>query len=179
MKNHALDSSFDHQRAVRLAQNLARKRRLSPVKASGRAVLAPLSASTLEAVPAINFGDHGVYRQEVWNQLLAWACRQSGADEAFVCDERGLLIAERGDDGEAIEAISSALADALARLKPEGQHGPPPRIILVSLPHKWLNTLTFQSGVGQLVIGLLAARCLGTDELETLRATFEEKFVHL
>ncbi len=177
MKNQAFDSSYDHKRAVRLAQRLAGKHHAIQIEPTGRTgVTAP--APIIEAAPKANFGDAGVYRQEVWNELLSWACRQSGSEEAFACDDRGLLIAERGADSEAIEAISSALSDAVARLKPTG-YDQPPAMILVRLSDKWLNALVFQNGEGHLVVGMLGARCLQTEELQAMQAIFEQKFKNL
>lgn len=100
------------ERSIKRQQLLPRRRTQlnTPELDSGVAAMVP--------APKTSFGEPGVYREDVWNELLAWVCEVFQAEVAFVADmERGLLIASRGDDNsELLEAKASHLAHVMGQL---------------------------------------------------------------
>lgn len=80
------------------------------------APLAKEATDELPPLPELHFNDRDVYREEVWQALLAWGSEALTANWAYVSDARGLIIASHGqisglDEERVTSNVFSAMVD--------------------------------------------------------------------
>ena len=124
------DISYDHLLAIQLAQKLTRgKHRQVPAPADP-----PMAASQEPAtltLPVLNFTDRDIYRDQTWRVLLDWSLEELESEWAFLSDERGLVIADSGqNETHLIEEAASQLAHALINLQRASAFDPTQAVLL-------------------------------------------------
>lgn len=149
------DSSYDRQQAESLAQTLVERRNTPSVREPQAPAAAPQSVTKLSDPPALSFEDPDVYRDQVWNGLLAWALDLGKAHWGFICDDAGLVIAESGASPEIAESVPSVLVsmmDTLSRCKP----GSSPKQVFGKLDDSWLTAIGFSGHESEhLIMGMV------------------------
>ena len=189
MKTGTYDSSYDRHQAVGLARQLHRRFQKSRgilLSAHGdeSEMVQPVSPTEPEPhprAPSVSFEDREVYREEVWKALLDWAMSLSTSRWAYVSDERGLIIAEKGDRGSLnTEETASRIANAVHSLRHSGGEIRVPRVVSLKTSGGWITALSCpfkdpSDEKSHLIIGLLGELPPVADISEKIHGVFSEK----
>ena len=179
------DSSYDRDQARRLAAQLTGKNVRKEQAVSHSHAFVPASgpadaAVHFEEVPSISFQDKNSYRDQVWQKLLAWACKLTAGSRAFVCDSNGLVIADSGEQSDSSEEIPSVLAATIADLKRYREAEDSPLQLVANLGKAWVTGITVcgethLNETDELVLGFVGQSCPALAALEKVRAVFSGK----
>jgi len=169
-----LDSSFDREQALALAQRLAETRTTIEIQVPERADAfrdqMPL------APPSADFGDKEIYRDQVWHVLLQWAKELIVCTRVFACDSDGLVIADVGEADGAAEELPSLVVTLIGNL--QRHFVSQPKLVSIQLEHNWVTAIPLTVAQG-LVLGLISLEAPKPQALQHLSAIFHKKLATL
>lgn len=123
------------------------------------------AAPSLEDVPA--FGASG------FNTLLDWCLEATQAESAFIVDDRGLPVAERGAfEGEQVRELGARLVAAFDQLQRMQLSDAPAESMLVELGPRRLSGINVDFGAGQfMAVGIVGPRVAATEVRRIVNTT--------
>ena len=183
------DSSYDRRQATLLAQKMRKASlsisKITPVSsepAAGEVTPGqsdPTPARDLPQPPEIGFRDPGIYREQVWNALLDWARELCHTSWAYASDEKGLVIAERGEaDPVNGERIVSSTVQVQENLRSCTEQRHQSKLFLALIDEWWLTLLYCNEACQDeqgLIIGMVGEQRPDIDRLGTVHRIFSER----
>ena len=109
------------------------------------------------SMPALNFGEKGKFRDQVWRDLLGWCQKELDLDWCFLTDERGLVIAEVNQpDQGLLETVASNIAGlAFSSILRRGEKM---EILSIVFPNHWHGAMMLPASKEEqtrLVLGMV------------------------
>lgn len=168
------DSSYDRSKARRLVADLQHRKSQSKLKAGGGAAAAV--ALPVSAMPSVDVNDPGIYRQDVINGLLDWLLSTEGMARVMLVDQRGLVVAERGEQGDwEMEALACHMVEAMGLLSRVRAGGTCPDLLLWQNGDWWLAAVALGLEPEPLVLGLVSTAALSPESMAFFRERLTER----
>lgn len=166
------DSSYDRDKAKRFAASLRSRSHRTEI---------PKPAANFEQgvglpsapVPQASFADADIYRQDVLNELLDWSLTTKGMARALLTDIRGLVVAERGEEGDwNTDRLAGQLAEGLEILARAREGGELPDFLVWNSGEWWIGATRLKLPGEPLVLGLLSRYMIAPPVLSHMRELF-------
>ncbi|CAM2011041.1 hypothetical protein [Acanthopleuribacter pedis] len=170
------DSSYDRDKARRLVANLQTRKNTAvlmnkePVR---NAVALPTGG-----MPNLDVNDPGVYRQDVINGLLDWLLSTEGMARVMLVDQRGLVVADRGETGDwDMESLACHMIEALGLLSRVREGGHSPDMLLWQSGDWWPAAVVLPLEPEPLVLGVVSSVTLTPESLSFFRRRLYERML--
>lgn len=168
------DSSYDRNKARRLVADLQHRKSQSKLKAGNGARAAV--ALPVSSMPAVDLNDPGIYRQDVMNGLLDWLLSTEGMARVMLVDQRGLIVAERGEQGDwDMESLACHMVEGMGLLARARAGGACLELLMWQSGDWWLAAVELALEPESLVLGLVSTTALTPESLTFFRARLVER----
>ncbi len=167
------DSSYDRSKARRLVADLQQRKSQSKLKAGATGAAMALPTGSM---PSLDVNDPGIYRQDVINGLLDWLLSTEGMARVMLVDQRGLVVAERGDQGDwDMESLGCHMVEAMGLLSRAREGGACPELIIWQNGDWWLAAVELCLDPESLVLGLVSTTAQMPESLAFFRGRLVER----